>query len=65
MSLPDIDFSKIRRHGNQANAFEELCCLLASNEASLDRVRFDRKGSGGCRCRDVTAIDHGTDSRRG
>lgn len=47
MSLPDIDFSEIRLHGNQADAFEELCCQLASDEASLDRVRFDRKGRGG------------------
>ncbi|MDX0562042.1 AAA family ATPase [Sinorhizobium medicae] len=47
MSLPDIDFKKIRLHGNQADAFEELCCQIASDEASPDRVRFDRKGRGG------------------
>lgn len=47
MSLPDIDFNEIRLHGNQADAFEELCCQLASDEASPDRVRFDRKGRGG------------------
>ncbi|HEX2020071.1 MAG TPA: hypothetical protein VGO17_14125 [Aurantimonas sp.] len=47
MSLPDIDFHEIRLHGNQADAFEELCCQLASDEASPDRVRFDRKGRGG------------------
>lgn len=47
MSLPDIDFNEIRLHGNQADAFEELCCHLASDEASPDRVRFDRKGRGG------------------
>ncbi|WP_255877229.1 hypothetical protein [Sinorhizobium fredii] len=47
MSLPDIDFTKIRLHGNQADAFEELCCQLASDEESPDRVRFDRKGRGG------------------
>lgn len=47
MSLPDIDFAQIRLHGNQADAFEELCCQLASDEASPDRIRFDRKGRGG------------------
>lgn len=47
MSLPDIDFNEIRLHGNQADAFEELCCQLASDEESIDRVRFDRKGRGG------------------
>ncbi|MFG1184502.1 hypothetical protein [Xanthobacter aminoxidans] len=47
MSLPNIDFNEIRLHGNQADAFEELCCHLASDEASPDRVRFDRKGRGG------------------
>ena len=47
MSLPDIDFYEIRLHGNQADAFEELCCQLASDEESSDRVRFDRKGRGG------------------
>jgi hypothetical protein len=47
MSLPDIDFSEIHLHGNQADAFEELCCQLAADEASLYRVRFDRKGRGG------------------
>lgn len=47
MSLPDIDFRKIRLHGNQADAFEELCCQLAADEAAPTRVRFDRKGRGG------------------
>lgn len=47
MSLPDINFREIRLHGNQADAFEELCCQLASDEASPERVRFDRKGRGG------------------
>ncbi|ESX11126.1 ATPase AAA [Mesorhizobium sp. LSJC255A00] len=47
MSLPDIDFKQIRLHGNQADAFEELCCQLASEEASPDRLGFDRKGRGG------------------
>ncbi|ARO55862.1 AAA family ATPase [Methylorubrum zatmanii] len=47
MSLPDINFNEIRLHGNQADAFEELCCQLASDEASPDRVQFDRKGRGG------------------
>lgn len=47
MSLPNIDFKQIRAHGTQADAFEELCCQLAGDEASPDRVRFDRKGRGG------------------
>ncbi|WP_019831137.1 hypothetical protein [Sphingomonas sp. PR090111-T3T-6A] len=48
MSLPDIDFDRIRHHhGTQADAFEELCCQLASDEPIADRVRFDRKGRGG------------------
>lgn len=47
MSLPDIDFKQIRIHGNQADAFEELCCQLASDEASSNRIKFDRKGRGG------------------
>lgn len=47
MSLPDIDFKQIRLHGNQADAFEELCCQLAADETSITRVRFDRKGRGG------------------
>jgi hypothetical protein len=48
MSLPDIDFSQIRRHhGSHADAFEELCCQLANDEYSADRIRFDRKGRGG------------------
>lgn len=47
MSLPDIDFREIRLHGNQADAFEELCCQLASDEESPKRLRFDRKGRGG------------------
>lgn len=49
MALPDIDFASIRLHrGDQANAFEELCCQLAGDELlALARVRFDRKGPGG------------------
>lgn len=48
MMLPDIDFYEIRRHnGDQANAFEELCCQLANDEPLPDRLRFDRKGRGG------------------
>jgi hypothetical protein len=48
MSLPDIDLNEIRRHyGDQANAFEELCCQLANDEPLPDRVRFDNKGRGG------------------
>lgn len=46
---PDIDFHSIRLHkGNQENAFEELCCQLASDEKfNLPRKGFDRKGAGG------------------
>ncbi|MBB6187556.1 AAA family ATPase [Rhodanobacter sp. MP7CTX1] len=47
MSLPNIDFKNIRLHGSQADAFEELCCQLASDEPSVNRVGFDRKGRGG------------------
>lgn len=49
MPLPDIDFNLIRSHrGNQANAFEELCCQLAGDELlSPTCVRFTRKGPGG------------------
>ncbi|ABC22447.1 ATPase AAA [Rhodospirillum rubrum] len=48
MPLPDIDFKQIRLRGNtQADAFEELCCQLAADEASTIRIRFDRKGRGG------------------
>ncbi|CAI0887873.1 NACHT domain-containing protein [Serratia fonticola] len=48
MSLPDIDLYEIRQHhGNQADAFEELCCQLANDELVKDKLRFDRKGRGG------------------
>lgn len=49
MTLPDINFASIRLHrGSQANAFEELCCQLADDEASaLPRISFVRKGLGG------------------
>ncbi|CAB3737701.1 hypothetical protein R8871_06352 [Paraburkholderia graminis C4D1M] len=48
MSLPDIDFKKIRVHRtSQADAFEELCCQLAGDEPLTDRIRFDKKGRGG------------------
>lgn len=48
MSSPDINFKSIRLHrGTQADAFEELCCQLASDEAkSVGADRFVRKGRG-------------------
>lgn len=47
MSLPDIDFKAIRLHrGVQSDAFEELCCQLASDESKFLDARFVRKGRG-------------------
>lgn len=47
MSLPDIDFKSIRLHrGVQSDAFEELCCQLAGDEAKARGARFVRKGRG-------------------
>jgi len=47
MSLPDIDFKAIRLHrGVQSDAFEELCCQLASDEAKALSARLVRKGRG-------------------
>ncbi|QRE76828.1 hypothetical protein [Methylobacterium aquaticum] len=47
MSPPDIDFKSIRLHrGVQSDAFEELCCQLASDEAKALKARFIRKGKG-------------------
>ena len=47
MSLPDIDFKAIRLHrGVKSDAFEELCCQLASDEARAIDGRFVRKGRG-------------------
>ncbi|MEZ0169498.1 hypothetical protein [Microvirga sp. TS319] len=47
MSLPDIDFSKIRLHrGSQDSAFEELCCQLAALEPLPTGARHYRKGPG-------------------
>lgn len=47
MSLPDIDFTAIRLHrGLRSDAFEELCCQLASDEAGRLGARFIRKGRG-------------------
>ena len=47
MSLPDIDFKAIRLHrGMKSDAFEELCCQLASDEAKALGARFMRKGRG-------------------
>ncbi|MDT8332904.1 AAA family ATPase [Roseomonas gilardii] len=47
MALPDIDFKAIRLHrGVQSDAFEEMCCQLASDEAKTLGARFVRKGRG-------------------
>lgn len=47
MSLPDIDFKAIRLHrGVKSDAFEELCCQLASDEAKALNAQFVRKGRG-------------------
>lgn len=48
MSSPDINFNTIRLHrGTQSDAFEELCCQLAADEAeALGADRFVRKGRG-------------------
>ena len=47
MSLPDIDFKAIRLHrGVKSDAFEELCCQLAGDEAKTLGARFVRKGRG-------------------
>lgn len=49
MTLPSIDFDAIRLHrGTKADAFEELCCQLAGDEAlAAERSAFVRKGRGG------------------
>src|SRR5215217_3339299 len=48
MSLPEIDFDKIRSHDNSRNAgFEELCCQLAGLEPREPTATFIRKGRGG------------------
>ncbi|PZN98330.1 MAG: AAA family ATPase [Hyphomicrobiales bacterium] len=47
MPSPDIDFKAIRLHrGLQSDAFEELCCQLAADEAKSLGARFVRKGRG-------------------
>jgi hypothetical protein len=47
MSLPDIDFFKIRLHrGSQDNAFEEFCCQLAALEPLPAGAMHYRKGPG-------------------
>src|SRR5258706_2150386 len=47
MSSPDIDFNAIRLHrGTRSDAFEELCCQLAADEAKTLGARFIRKGRG-------------------
>lgn len=47
MALPDIDFKAIRLHrGVKSDAFEELCCQLASDETKALGARFVRKGRG-------------------
>ena len=48
MSLPDIDFNRIRPvNGARSDGFEELCCQLASLEPAPPGSRFFRKGRGG------------------
>ncbi len=47
MSLPDVDFSKIRSYdGSQNTAFEELCSQLAALESATTNSNFFRKGRG-------------------
>ena len=48
MSLPDINFEKIRPvNGNRYAGFEEICCQLAYLEATSAGDAFHRKGPGG------------------
>ncbi len=48
MTLPNIDFKKIRpHHGSQNLGFEELCCQLAALEEVPQKEKFYRKGPGG------------------
>ncbi|MBW4652277.1 MAG: hypothetical protein KME20_04400 [Kaiparowitsia implicata GSE-PSE-MK54-09C] len=47
MPVPDIDFTAIRLHrGVRSDAFEELCCQLAADEAKALGARYVRKGRG-------------------
>lgn len=47
MAAPDIDFKLIRLHRDtRADAFEELCCQLARDEADRQSLPFIRKGRG-------------------
>lgn len=47
MTLPEIDFKKIRLHkGTRHDAFEELCCQLAELEKVPNEETFYRKGPG-------------------
>jgi hypothetical protein len=48
LSLPEIDFARIRPHAGSRNAgFEELCCQLAALEDRPSGAVFYRKGRGG------------------
>lgn len=48
MSIPEIDFARIRPHAGSRNAgFEELCCQLAGLEGRSSGAVFYRKGRGG------------------
>ena len=48
MSLPDINFEKIRPFdGSRDGGFEEMCCQLASLEPAASGENFHRKGRGG------------------
>ncbi len=48
MSLPDINFEKIRPvDGSRHAGFEEMCCQLASLEPTSTEGKFYRKGRGG------------------
>jgi hypothetical protein len=48
LSLPDINFERIRPHdGSRDTGFEELCSQLAALEPAPAGSRFHRKGRGG------------------
>lgn len=58
MAAPEIDFKEIRLHrGTKANAFEELCCQLASDLAEASGWAFNRKGPGPDAGLEAFAID--------
>lgn len=65
MSLPDIDFKRIRPlDGSKHAGFEELCSQLASVETAVTGGEFCRKGQGGdagieCYCRGADGAEIG------